>query len=258
MPDSLSAAQAVVDTPQVHPLNNINAIQHPEKLYAHPIHGVWEVLGWIFLVAMVFYFMWLFINSALCRNESFDPADGQLRPLKDRPFSYARVQLFWWTLIILSCYWYFFMSYGVLLPLNSSIALLLGGPLAVFVFGKTIDNTQIKNNNADDNLPSRHQDIEKSKGLLTDILSDNTGISIHRLQAVFFNTIYGIGFIQYFCNNVKDHKYPLIEFEPWQLALLGISAAGYLAIKANENPEATKVQRKTQAMAVRISNTDNK
>ena len=249
MPDSLSTANTIVDSSQVHPLNDTAAILHPEKLYAHPIHGFWEIAGWAFLIALFFYVVWLFIKSPLCRDESFDPATGLMRPVKDRPFSYARVQLCWWTLIIISAYWYFFMSYGVLLPLNSTVALLLGGPIAVFVFGKTMDNSQIKNNS--DDVPHRHQDVEKSKGLLTDILSDDTGVCVHRLQAVFFNIIYGIGFIQYFLNYVQAHKYPLIEFEPWQMALLGISAAGYLTVKANENPDATKPQRKAEAMAVK-------
>jgi hypothetical protein len=246
MPDSLNTSN--VDTLSAHPLSSSEAILNPGPLYVHPIHGFWEVTGWIFLITLICCFVWLFLKSAMCRDESFD-SNSQLRPLKERPFSYSRVQLCWWSLIILVCYWYFFMRYGVLLPLTSTIAFLLGGPIAVFVFGRTIDNTQIKTNNEE--VPTRHQDTEKSQGFFIDILSDDTGISIHRLQAALFNVIYGIGFISYFLNSIQTQKYPFIQFETWQFALLGISAAGYLAIKANENPDATKPQRKEEALAVR-------
>ncbi|HEY0678187.1 MAG TPA: hypothetical protein VGD17_07865, partial [Chitinophagaceae bacterium] len=182
-------------------------------------------------------------------DASRDPATGLLRPVKERPFSFSRVQLFWWTMIVFFCYAWFFAHYGVLIPINPTVAILLGGGIAVLVFGKTIDNSQVKE---DQPLPpSRHQDLYPSQGMLTDILSDESGISIHRLQAVIFNILFGIAFIYSFLLNVTLENYPFIDFDSWQFVLLGISAAGYLGIKANENNAGSRPERAAKSIAIR-------
>ena len=230
------------------------AKKNPKPLYLHPFHEhrVFSVITLIFLAFFLFKFTQYFFTSGLSRDDSYGQ-DCTLKPVKDRTFSYSRVQLCWWTLIILFCFIWFYAFYGVLLPLNSSVILLLGGGMTVCILGKTIDKNQIEKDNKG-GPPLRHQDVENSAGLLTDILSDDTGISIHRLQAVAFNVIFGIGFLGYFFSSIADHagahaRYPLVEFEAWQLSLLGISAAGYLGLKNAENGSATKEDRKDIAGA---------
>jgi len=232
-----------------------DALHHPEKLYLHPFpaHEVISIVTFIFLGFFLYKFFQYFLTTGLSRDESYDK-NWTLKAVKDRTFSYGRVQLCFWTLIILFCFIWFYAWYGVLLPLNSTVVLLLGSGLAVFIFGKTIDKNQIdkdnkKDKNDKEDRPLRHQDVENSRGFLTDILSDDTGISIHRLQAVAFNVIFGIGFLGSFFSNIVDHKYPFIEFESWQLSLLGISAAGYLGLKTSENDKSTKEDRKDIADA---------
>ena len=75
----------------------------------------------------------------------------------------------------------------------------------------------------------RHQDSD-SQGFMTDILSDESGINVHRLQAVIFNVLFGITFIA----NLWTHgKFP--EFNSSELGLIGLSSGAYLAMKTNEN-----------------------
>ena len=52
--------------------------------------------------------------------------------------------------------------------------------------------------------------------------------------------MFGIGFLAYFIKslNIQHPKYPLIEFTDWQFALIGISSATYLGLKASENKDA--------------------
>lgn len=214
---------------------------HPEKLYNAHHSLLLSVISYIVLALFLFLAFYYLFTSALCRDDSYDP-DCTLKDVRRRPFSYARVQLFWWTVIILFCYIWFYAQYNVLLPLNPTAVLLLGSGLAIFIFSKTMDNEQIRKNNVGE--PTRHQDIFDSQGFLTDILSDDNGISIHRLQAVAFNVIYGIGFIGFFFTSTSQHQYPFIDFEPWQLSLLGISAIGYLGVKSSENSRATIGDRK--------------
>lgn len=228
------------------------ATAHPETLYAKACDNCernWfvTIAVFVFLILFLYKSFSFFINSALCRDESYT-AEGVLRPDKERPYSYSRVQMFWWTIIIICCYGYFYAVYGRLIPLSPTCIILLGGSLAVQVFGKSIDGSQKeKNKEINNGLPSRHQDLHPSKGLLTDILSDENGISMHRLQSVAFNMIYGLGFIGFFITAIACKKYPFIEFEGWQFTLLGISAGGYLGLKTTENGKASEAERTRQA-----------
>jgi len=82
---------------------------------------------------------------------------------------------------------------------------------------------------------------------LLDILSDETGVSLHRLQCLIFNLVIG-GWMVYkiFLNmallavNSKfgiDNIIP--DVMPNNLVLLGISAGTYIALKSNENKPAS-------------------
>lgn len=176
---------------------------------------------------LVFLLMWyygikLFLKSSLCR------VSGNLPPEK-RPYSYSRVQLFFWTMIIFSLYLYFFAFTGILLPLNYTVVLLLGGGVLVYSGGQIIDFKKPAPNAATTGVPE-----QETEGLFTDILSDDVGITIHRFQSLVFNIIYGIGFVLMFFKNINSCLYPFPEFDSWQFALLGISSFTYVGLKAAE------------------------
>ncbi|MDF2187732.1 hypothetical protein [Paraflavitalea sp. CAU 1676] len=219
---------------------------HPERIYADLKR---KSIAFPLLISFVLIAgtgLWLLSQTALCKDASYYPETSALRPAKDRPYSFARVQLFWWTVIILSCYLTFYIYTGYLVALPPSSVILLGGGLAVSMFGKMIDNTQLQKDKGQ--APIRHQDLTDTQGLFIDLLSDEGGISIHRFQTVIFNLIFGIAYISSFLTNVGLQKFPFIEFESWQLAMLGISAGAYLGFKTNENSEGTKAQRKVEAV----------
>lgn len=145
-----------------------------------------------------------------------------------KPYSFSRTQLMWWTLIIASCYILAFAHYENLPAINSTTLALLGIGLGTTTFARVVDNTQV--NQATANGTNRHQN-ETSQGFFTDLLSDETGISIHRFQAFVFNVIFGVTFFIDFFNM----KYILPTYDSQQLLLLGISSGAYVAIKMNEN-----------------------
>ena len=83
---------------------------------AQPKETIYAILcekcdrNWIITIAVIIFILlfwykalYYFINSALCRDESY-VSPGVLRPYNERPYSYSRVQMFWWTMIIISCY----------------------------------------------------------------------------------------------------------------------------------------------------------
>jgi hypothetical protein len=104
---------------------------------------------------------------------------------------------------------------------------LLGIGAGTSAISKGVDSKQ------DSQVLVRHQD-HPSEGFLTDILSDETGVSMHRFQALVFNIIYGVLFVHKFIyDSGTAHKLP--EFNATELGLLGISAGTFLYMKNQEN-----------------------
>ena len=83
----------------------------------------------------------------------------------------------------------------------------------------------------------RQRDIRKT-GFLLDILSDNTGVSVHRFQAVVMNLVIGIWFVIEVYYNLRsaqkaDDVIPSITNQV--MVLLAIGAGTYVMIKSSEN-----------------------
>lgn len=141
-----------------------------------------------------------------------------------KSYSFARTQLMWWSLIIISSYSIYYGLNQQVHLLNTSILILLGISLSTSTAAKLID------------INDRHNNIMKTKAqsngksFLFDILSDKDGISIHRFQSFVFNVIFGLIFITTFSSTNKFYV-----FSGEELTLLGISSAGYLGVKLNEN-----------------------
>jgi hypothetical protein len=235
--ESIAGIDKIVDSSSLY-----NAQHYPEKyLYRNYLFdkNYADDIKWFHAIAstILLLLLWLggiryAVKDGLCKDACFNQDGSQIDPIKC-PFSYARTQLLWWTMIILSCYIFFYGITGVVLPLNITAALLLGFGAVVYGFGKVIDNRQIQESKG-----WRNQDLgaQKTKpDFIKDILSDDNGVSIHRFQAVLFNLIFGIGFIGGFVKAIISQKYPFIDFNEWQFALLGISSATYLGLKASEN-----------------------
>ncbi len=146
----------------------------------------------------------------------------------EKPYSFARVQLMWWTLIIISCFTSYYGRHGELQELDSSALILLGISIGTTTAARIIDNKDI------DNQVARHQEHPESKYMLYNIVSDNNGISVHRFQALVFNIVFGLMFIAEFLK--EDNKF--VEFGAMELGLMGISSAAYVGLKINENSRA--------------------
>ena len=144
--------------------------------------------------------------------------------LEKKPYSFARTQLMWWTLIIICTYIHYYGAFRMIQELNDTCLILLGISLGTTATARIIDNTDINRGLL------RHQDTNESLGFFTDILSDENGISVHRFQALVFNFIFGVIFvIEYF----QDSEFTV--FGDTELTLMGISSAAYVGLKLNEN-----------------------
>jgi hypothetical protein len=164
---------------------------------------------------------------------------------KHQPYSWSRVQLAWWSVIILSCFITIIIMKGTAPTLDISTVILLGISAATTATAKAID---ISDANRYDRL--RHQN-DFGKNFFLDILSDATGVSVHRFQTVVFNCVFGIWFINAFLHNLLNNEALNAIIPPIannNLILLGVSSATYAALKATENQTAT-IEAKNKAVA---------
>lgn len=140
-------------------------------------------------------------------------------------FSLSRVQLAWWTLLVLIAFFFVWYKKGILPPITPQILGLLGISGGTRLVGNIIDSNDISTPNI-----KRHQLDTKDQTWFDSILSDGNGLSIHRLQNVLFTIAIGA----YFLFVVFDQgKIP--ELDPNLVILMGISSATYLGIKQGEN-----------------------
>ena len=80
-------------------------------------------------------------------------------------------------------------------------------------------------------------DEHKSEGFLTDILSDENGISLHRVQMVGWTLILGLVFIAGVVN-----KLAMPVFDPTLLGLMGISSGAFIGFKLPEKKTVTTTE----------------
>jgi hypothetical protein len=156
-----------------------------------------------------------------------------------RSYSFSKTQLAFWLVIILSS----FISIIICVAphniptLSNSSLIVLGISTATLAAGRLIDISDQNNP-----LITRSLD-ESSQSFMLDILSDQNGVSLHRLQCFIFNLVIGCWtFYQVFVNlslaahNIAFNIDTIIpEITPNNLVLLGLSAGTYIALKTNEN-----------------------
>ncbi len=156
-----------------------------------------------------------------------------------RPYSFARVQLAWWSVIILAAFIsIIILSKGSAPTFNPSTLYLLGISSATSVGATLIDISDQTN----PNLTNLGQNI-KGDNLMLDILSDKNGVNVHRFQTVVFNVVFGVWFIVYVLNHLDSSAaspstvMPVIDSN--NLILLGVSSGLYTALKTTENKQQT-------------------
>lgn len=135
------------------------------------------------------------------------------------PYSLAKIQLAWWTFIILSSYFIIYCATGIMADLSTTSLALLG-----ISAGTTALSGLISPPTTPAGQPTTAP--QASRGWVRDILSDEHGISIHRLQKVVIALIMGFFFVH--------SVYLTVTMPVWttnQTLLLAVSSATYLGLK---------------------------
>ena len=218
----------------------------------------------IYFFSLVFFFFVIMIlqkkykllkDQSACANDS-------------KPYSFSRTQLVWWTFIILSStvaiVWgsgkiptftqstLILLGIGSLTTLSSNIVDISDYSKAAASQGATTAATQAAaavpatpgapaaGSATNTSTPALSRDYH-SEGFLLDILSDTNGVSIHRLQALVFNLLFGAWFIYEVFRHIKG-------ISPCSL----ITASDVAAAKqhlANMVKQPTKTSAMARAMA---------
>ncbi len=182
----------------------------------------------IVLTGLVVFFD---LRYSMLRDQPADPTTP--KPKGGWSYSYARVQLAWWSIIILSAFIIILCKCCVAPELQANVLLLLGISGGTTLSAKLIDVSDISNN--------KNRNISKD-GFILDILSDSTGVSVHRLQAVIINVAVGAWFFISVYKNINSSIVTCKDIIPnitdQVMILLGIGTGTYVALKTTENKTA--------------------
>jgi hypothetical protein len=170
---------------------------------------------WIMAIALLFVIA-VFYVLAWKTEIIRDPSASE-----KHPFSMAKSQLAFWTLIVIFSFLYLWIITGVAPFIGGSTLILLGISIGTTLGAKVIDASQKD--------MERHQD-QLSKGWLFDVLSDGAGINIHRFQMLLWTIVMGIYFIHSVFYNLE-----IPQISDAFLALMGISSGAYVGLKIPEN-----------------------
>lgn len=167
----------------------------------------------------------------------------------DIPFSLSRAQLLFWNVIVIFAIIYVWMWTDELVAPTGTVLMIIGISGGTNLIGRIIDQNRTKKQAekieetqqtpapgdaapADDGkitVRDFYNEDYKSKGFLTDILSDGGSISIHRFQLVIFTAIIGIYFIWQVIYSLN-----MPQFSDTMLLLMGISSSTYAGVKITE------------------------
>jgi hypothetical protein len=181
------------------------------------MHDDWRLgIGASWLLLLAYGFVRILLHPTALRDPS---------PHSPRPYSLSRVQLWWWTLVIIGTWFTLWSGTGTFAPFNATALTLMGLSGSASVAARLIDGRD-----ADTQASQMHQCQASSEGFFVDILSDASGVSMHRFQTLLFQVAYAFAFVS---ESLKGWEFP--TFDRFTLALLGFSTGTYTAVKATEN-----------------------
>ncbi len=185
-----------------------------------------KIIFWLMFAALTALILYFNAKYGMLRDESVQ--------VKKKPYSYARTQLTWWTVIVLSGFATVILYRHEIPTFTPGVLILLGISSATTIAARITDNADQEHIEAD-----RLSQNSKGQNFLVDILSDKSGVSIHRLQSVLFNIVIGLWFINQTLANIANSTIPMNEILPDleqnNLILIGLSAGTYVALKTTEN-----------------------
>jgi hypothetical protein len=156
----------------------------------------------------------------LCRTTSLIRGGSHPVPNK-RPYSLSLFQMSFWFFLVVAAYIFMWSITDELDTITSSVLALIGIGAGTALAATLIDQKK--------DTPQPDEPGGTTKGFLNDVMSDPTGISLHRFQMFVWTLVLGM----IFCGTVyKNLEMP--DFSATLLGLMGISSGTYLGFKVPE------------------------
>lgn len=166
------------------------------------------------LLAVALVYAWL-------RTGAFRD-DAPALPYQERLFSLGRLQLAFWTTLVVGGYLYLYLTTGQFEGLlNSTASILLGISAATTLTSAVVTPPQAS---------AAGTPVQKHVNWLIDILSDTQGVNLHRLQMAIWTLAFGLVFVSQLAT---QFAFPV--FDNTAYALMGISSGTYVWLKRTEN-----------------------
>jgi hypothetical protein len=173
-----------------------------------------------FVVFVILIALALAIFIYLCRSTSLIRGGSHPVP-NQRPYSLSLFQMSFWFFLVVAAYIFMWLITDELDTITSSVLALIGIGAGTALAATLIDQKK--------DTPQPDQPGGTTQGFLNDVMSDPTGISLHRFQMFVWTIVLGV----IFCGNVyKNLEMP--EFSATLLGLMGISSGTYLGFKVPE------------------------
>jgi hypothetical protein len=173
-----------------------------------------------FLAFLALFALSLAVFIYLCRTTSLVRSGTHPVP-HERPYSLSLFQMSFWFFLVIASYVFMWLITDELDTITDSVLGLIGIGAATALGAALID----KNKTA----PKPDEPGGKSRGFLNDVMSDPTGVSLHRFQMFVWTIVLGVIFIG---SVYKSLEMP--EFSATLLGLMGISSGTYLGFKVPE------------------------
>jgi hypothetical protein len=156
----------------------------------------------------------------LCRTTSLIRSGTHPVP-SQRPYSLSLFQMGFWFFLVIAAYVFVWLITAELDTITESILALIGIGAATALGATLIDQKKA--------APAPDEPGGKSRGFLNDVVSDPTGVSLHRFQMFVWTLVLGVIFIASVYNNLA-----MPQFSATLLGLMGISSGTYLGFKVPE------------------------
>lgn len=176
------------------------------------VNKTWFTVSIIIIVALIVLFLLLAAKTNILRDVGPNPDVGK------KPYSLALVQMAVWFFAIMTSWLLLYVVTHSFNTISDTLVLLMGISAGTGIGGVAIDT-------------NRARPVKQSQGFITDIVSDDYGVSFHRFQ-IFAWTIV---LVAVFVRQVTAYL-TMPEFNSSLLVLMGISSGTYLGVKVTEKP----------------------
>jgi hypothetical protein len=161
------------------------------------------------IILMLITFRWLVLKTNLIRVTH-----------STSKYSLGLAQLLFWIVLIAFSFIYIYILTDGLHPITGSVLTLLSISLTTSGGSRVVEKV----------IDPKHMYESTSESFIKDILSDDAGYSVHRVQMAIWTILLGLVFSYEVIMNLA-----MPQFDTNLLLLMGISSTGYIGLKAIEH-----------------------